>query len=227
MSRKQKYVVIGMGAFGKEIARTMQKHDADIIVMDKSENVVSSLKQEGFDFAVQIDTTDSSSLARFIKPDDIVILAMGESFEGNILTVGILKELGVSNIYARATTDIQIKILDRMGIKESLFPEKQEGKRFALHLLFKDFKFLDEFTSDVFIVEVKVPPTFYGKTIIDMNVRNQFNVNIVGLKDRFTDKNGVIKETMISLRFENIVLRESHTFVVIGHEEDIIKLTES
>jgi len=226
MSRKQKYVVIGIGAFGKEIARTMQEHKADVIVMDKSETVVNNCKQAGFDFAVQIDTTDSAALSRFIKPDDIVILAMGESFEDNILTVGILKELGVTNIYARATTDIQIKILDRMGIKESLFPEKQEGKRFALHLLFKNFKFVDEFTPDVFIGEVALPKPFIGKTIIDINLRNKYNINVVGIKEFVIDKNGVENNSMISLGFENIVLKENHSLVVIGHEKDISKLNE-
>jgi trk system potassium uptake protein TrkA len=226
MSKKHKYVLIGIGAFGKEIARTLLKHNEDILVMDKHESVVNKLKQEGFDFAVQIDATDESALSRFINPEDIVILAMGESFEDNILTVGILKEMGVKKIYARATTEIQMKILERMGITETLFPEKQEGKRFALRLLFDDFKFIDEFTKDVFIGEIAVPEKFFGKTIVEIDLRKNYRINAIGIKDKHITKGGKETEQLIQIGFENIRLNNNHILIVVGLEKNIRNLTD-
>jgi len=68
MAENQRFVLIGLGAFGREIARTMHEHNADIIVMDRDPSVVNQMKAEGFKYAVQIDNLDPSSLARFVKP---------------------------------------------------------------------------------------------------------------------------------------------------------------
>jgi len=135
MSKVQRYVLIGMGAFGQEIAYTLKEHHEDIIVMDKNLDVINQMKTDGFDFAVQIDSTDSSTLSRFVTADDIVILSMGESFEDNIITVGILTRLKVKKVYTRATKIIHEEILSQMRNTEILFPEKEEGKRFALKLI--------------------------------------------------------------------------------------------
>jgi trk system potassium uptake protein TrkA len=227
MSKKQKYVLIGMGAFGIEIARTLLAHNEDILVMDKNENTINKLKKEGFDFAVQLNATDEGTLSRFINPEDIVILAMGESFEDNILIVGILKEMGIKKIYARATTEIQMKILDRLGITETLFPEKQEGKRLALRLLFDDFKFIDEFTKDIFIGEIDVPETFCDKTIIEIDLRKNYKINAIGIKHKITEKDGKITEQLIQIGFEAIKLNKSHSLIVVGLEKNIRNLIES
>ena len=147
MAKIQRYVLIGMGAFGQEIAYTLKDHKEDIIVMDKSLEVIHQLKRDGFDFAVQIDSTDAATLSKFIAPDDIVVLSMGESFEDNIITVGILTRLKVKKIYTRATKIIHEEILSQMKNTEILFPEREEGKRFALKLINRDFLFKDESIS--------------------------------------------------------------------------------
>ncbi len=226
MSKKHKYVLIGMGAFGKEIARTLLKHQEDIVVMDKHESVINKLKLEGFDYAVQIDTTDESSLTKFINPEDIVILAMGESFEDNILTVGILKEIGVKKIFARATTEIQMKILDRMGITGTLFPEKQEGKRFAMRLLFEDFKFIDEFAKDVFVGEMPVPKSFLGKSVVEIDVRKHHKINVIAIKNKHITKGGKETDQFMQIGFENIKLTENHILIVVGVEKNIRNLSD-
>ena len=98
MENNQRFVLIGLGAFGREIARTLQEHDADIIVMDQDLSDVNQMKFEGFKYTVHIDNLDPSTLAKFIKPQDIVILSMGDAFEANILTIELLKEIGVKSI---------------------------------------------------------------------------------------------------------------------------------
>ena len=156
--------------------------------MDRDPNTVNMMKTEGFKYAVQIDNLDPSSLARFVKPDDIVIVSMGDAFESNILTLEILKEIGVKTIYSRATKDIQVKILEKMDITEILFPEKQEGRRFALKLLNRDIKFIDEFAPDIFLIEVPVPDKFASKSILELEIRTKYNVNVIGLKIIEKDK---------------------------------------
>jgi trk system potassium uptake protein TrkA len=229
MAENQRFVLIGLGAFGREIARTMHEYDADIIVMDRDPVVVNEMKAEGFKYAVQIDNLDPSSLAKFVKPDDIVILSMGDAFESNILTIEILKEIGVKSIYSRATKDIQLKILEKMDITEILFPEKQEGRRFALKLLNRDIRFIDEFAPDIYLIEVPIPNEFVGKTIVDLEIRTRYNVNIIGLKSPAGEDRDDRNQKMDYVGFEKTILRKEHTLLVIGKEkdlEDLIKETD-
>jgi trk system potassium uptake protein len=224
MNDQRRFVLIGLGAYGTEIARTLLEHDADIIVMDRDPVAVNQMKTEGCQFAVRIDNLDPAALAKFIKQDDIVILSMGDAFEAHILTIELLKGIGVKTIYARATKDIQYKVLEKMDITEILFPEKHEGRRFALKLLNRNFHFIDEFASDIFLIEVPVTKELAGKTILDHEIRTRFNVNIVGLKKLTTGPEG--KETYSTdyVGFEKATLELDQILLVIGRENDLADL---
>jgi trk system potassium uptake protein len=224
MNDQRRFVLIGLGAYGTEIARTLLEHDADIIVMDRDPVAVNQMKSEGSRYAVRIDNLDPAALAKFIKPEDIVILSMGDAFEANILTIELLKGIGVKTIYARATKDIQYKVLEKMEITEILFPEKHEGRRFALKLLNRNFHFIDEFASDIFLIEVPVTEELAGKTILDHEIRTRFNVNIVGLKSPVDESGDHEKFTTVYVGFEKEVLELKHVLLVIGREDDLADL---
>jgi trk system potassium uptake protein TrkA len=224
MEDNQRFVLIGMGPFGREIAMTLNENNADLIVMDKDPNVISQMKSTGFKYAVHIDNLDPASLAKFIKPEDVVILSLGDDFESNILTIEILKEIGVKSIYSRATKDIQYKVLEKMDISEILFPEKQEGRRFALKLLNRDIHFIDEFAEDIFLVEVPVTNKLVGKTIVNLEIRSKYNVNIIGLKSTPSDSGNHGIQRMDYVGFENTVLKPEHSLLVIGKETDLEEL---
>lgn len=226
MAKIQRYVLIGMGAFGQEIAYTLKDHKEDIIVMDKSLEVIHQLKRDGFDFAVQIDSTDAATLSKFIAPDDIVVLSMGESFEDNIITVGILTRLKVKKIYTRATKIIHEEILSQMKNTEILFPEREEGKRFALKLINRDFLFKDEYAPNVFITETKVPERFIGKSIIELKLRTNYHVNVIALKNSNPENDAKNSVNINYLGFENEKLTKDHILVLIGKEDNIAKMID-
>jgi len=221
MKNNQRFVLIGLGAFGREIARTLQEHNADIIVMDRNLNAVNQMRAEGFEYAVQVENLDPASIARFVDPEDIVILSMGDAFESNLLTIEILKELGVKSIYSRATQDIQYKILEKMDITEILFPEKHEGRRFALKLLNWDIHFIDEFAREIFLIEVPITDKLAGKTIIDLKIRSKYNVNIIALKESVAEPGKNAKQKIDYVGFENTTLKSEHSLLVMGKENDL------
>jgi trk system potassium uptake protein len=224
MNDQRRFVLIGLGAYGTEIARTLLEHDADIIVMDRDPVAVNQMKSEGCKFAVRIDNLDPSALAKFIKAEDTVILSMGDAFEAHILTIELLKGIGVKTIYARATKDIQYKVLEKMDITEILFPERHEGRRFALKLLNRNFHFIDEFASDIFLIEVPVTEELAGKTILEHEIRTKFNVNIVGLKSMTVGPGGKEIYNTEYVGFEKTILDIKQTMLVIGRENDLAEM---
>lgn len=230
MNGQRRFVLIGLGAFGTEIARTLLENDADVIVMDRDPAAVNQMKNEGCQFAVHIDNLDPAALSKFIKPDDTVILSMGDAFESQILTIELLKEIGIKTIYARATKDIQYKVLEKMGITEILFPERHEGRRFAMKLLNRNFHFIDEFGDDIFLIEVPVTEKLAGKDIVQHEIRSNYNVNIIGMKSRKdalkVGNNGkgskaTDESVMEYVGFERKMLKVGDSLLVIGKEEDL------
>ena len=219
MSELKNFVIIGMGAYGKAIARTLKDLNADITIIDKNLSTIENLKQEGFEHAVQLDSTDENVLSRFVTADDIVVLAMGESFEDNILTVGILKKLGVKKIYRRAIKEIQTKILDKMDVVETLFPEKQQGHETAIKLFYDGIKFVKEFAPGIYLGEFKIPKKYCNKTIIDLNIRQKHDINIIALKEINTTT-GTIKK-IHSTNFEKIPLNVNDTLIAVGTKKSI------
>jgi trk system potassium uptake protein TrkA len=221
MNTDNRYVLIGLGAFGREIAMTLKDRGADLIVIDKDPVAVSQMKSEGFRYTVNIDNLDYAAVSKFVEPEDIVILSMGDNFEATILTIEILKEIGVEKIYARVTKDIQLKVLEKMDITEVVFPEKQEGRRFALKLLNWDINFIDEFSMDTFLIEVPVTRKLAGNTVLDLKLRSRYNVNIIALKSKPEEDVPGAAPKMDYVGFENTLLSEHHSFLVIGREKDL------
>jgi trk system potassium uptake protein TrkA len=217
MPKKQNYVIIGMGAFGREIATVLKEQKADVIVIDENKDTIAELNQEGFYHAVSLDATEPSALKRFVSPDDTVIVAMGESFESNILIVAHLKKIGVKKIYSRATKKVYADILKSMDVVQTLFPEQYAGRKFALELMYDSVKFISEYMQGLYISEVTAPKHYWGRTIVDLNVRKSFNLNIVALKEKF--ENG--EEEIYPLGFENTPLKKEHTLILFGKENDI------
>ncbi len=224
MKNQQRYVIIGMGAFGREIARTLQQYHADVMVMDKRDEVIQQLREEGFRFTVKINTTDAATLAKFIKPEDVVVLAIGESFEDNIVTIGVLQELKVEKIYTRAIKEIHEHILQRMNVLETLFPERHEGRRFALRLLHPNVIFIDQFAKNVFVCEIEVPPKFFNKTIIELDIRKKYSLNVIGLKEKSDNLQDEYNRKMYTVGFERKPLQNKHSLLVLGSEDDINRL---
>lgn len=224
MNSQRRFVLIGLGAYGREIALTLLEHHADIIVMDRDPVAVNQMKAEGCQYAVHIDNLDPSALAKFIKPEDTVILSMGDAFEAQILTIELLKGIGVATIYARATKDIQYKILEKMEITEILFPEKHEGRRFALKLLNRNFHFIDEFASDIFLIEVPITDQLAGKDIVEHEIRSKYNVNIIGVRSRVQTNGDQGEFRMDYVGFEKTKLEKGGTLLVIGKENDLADL---
>ncbi|MEA1987540.1 MAG: TrkA family potassium uptake protein [Candidatus Marinimicrobia bacterium] len=225
MSEYKKFVIIGMGAFGKAIARTLKDLNADITIIDKKLSIIEDLKKEGFEHAVQLDSTNEDALSQFVTADDLVVLSMGKSFEDNILSIGILMKFGVTKIYTRAIKEIQMKIFDKMDVVETLFPEKQHGQETAIKLFYDGIQFVKEFAPGIYLGEFKIPKKYCNKTIIELAIRQKYDINIIALKES-NESDGTIK-TIYSTNFGNVLLKENDTLIAVGTKKSISSFLEN
>lgn len=133
-----KYLIIGLGNFGKTLAETLTDKGHDVIGVDCSEHRVDDIKDR-ISVAYILDATERTAL-RALPLDEIdcAIVAIGQSMDHSLRAVAALKELDVEKIYARALDDTHRSILHAMNIQKILIPETYAARIFADKLADKD-----------------------------------------------------------------------------------------
>ena len=180
----KQFLVIGLGRFGTSVAKTLYEADADIVAIDKTEDLVQeAINNEIVDNAVTLDATDEKELNAIGAGNfDVAFVCIGSNQQASIIVTLILKELGVKNIIAKAVTKTHGKVLEKIGADKVIYPEEYMGKRVALLALEPNMIEHLRFSQDFLLIEVKAPSVFWGKSLMELGVRKKYSVNIVGVK---------------------------------------------
>lgn len=212
--RQKSILLIGLGRFGKNIAIKLNELGHEVMAIDQNEDRVNDVM--GIATNCQIGDTTNELFMNKLGVDnfDLCIVAIGGDFQSSLETTNLLKELGAKKVVSRAEKDGQAKFLLRNGADEIVYPEKQLASWMAIryssdHIL--DYIELDDTHA---ILEVKVPKDWLNKSIIDLDVRKKYGVNIMGIK----------KDKKIDVSFSpNYVLTEDITLLVLGELKKLQK----
>ncbi|MCE5286865.1 MAG: TrkA family potassium uptake protein [Pelosinus sp.] len=183
MKKKNKqFAVIGLGRFGKSVARTLTNMDYEVLAIDSNEERVQGFSDE-VTHVVQADTTEEETLkALGIRNFDVVVVAIGEDVQANTLTVLLLKELGVKYIVAKARNMLHGKMLVKLGVDRVVYPERDMGQRVAHNLVATNVMEYIELSPNLTMVEVATPRILVGKTLAETDLRAKYKVNVVAIK---------------------------------------------
>ncbi|MFK8266044.1 potassium channel family protein [Capnocytophaga cynodegmi] len=178
------YLVIGLGEFGKSVAKTLYKNKATVLAVDMSEELIRQALDEGIiDDAIILDATDEIALKNVVKDDfKTAFVSVGDNIQASILITLYLKELGVKNIICKAVNHTQGRVLEKIGATQVVFPEESMGEKIALTVLRPTVIEYFKFSEDYFIYEIKIPNNYVGKTLKDLNLRRKYDVNILAVK---------------------------------------------
>lgn len=187
---KKSYAIFGLGRFGLSLVEELSKYTDNIIAIDKNED---SVKKAG-EFINQcfiLESSDEKQL-RDIGVDNVdhAIICFGSNFEGTILTLVTLKNLGIEKITVRCDNDSYLPILEKLGATDIVSPQKIAGIRLANRVVSNLSDYFN-LTGDFCIVEVPVPNSMKKTSILDLDSRNRFGVNIILIKrgkDSFAPK---------------------------------------
>lgn len=183
MSLNKTYAVFGLGRYGFSVAKELVNSGVDVIAVDTDEHIVNAIANE-LPFCKCADTTDIEVLKRLgIANVDTVIVAMAGNIEASVMTVMLCKELGVKNIIAKSSSEMHYKILTKVGADKVVFPEKDSGIRLAKNLLSSGFVDAIELGKNVSMVEIEVKKEWVGKSLIDLNFRKKYSINVIAIKE--------------------------------------------
>ncbi len=220
----RQFAVIGLGRFGFQVAETLARKGASVIAVDTNEALVEKAKDIVSD-AIQLDSTDEEALkASGIANVDVAVVSMGEDVESSILTTALLKNMGVKEIVARATTDLHAQILERVGATRVVFPEKDMGLRVAHSILAPGVLEYFELGADYNLAEIAVKGEFVGKNLRELDLRTGFGVTMIMIMKKLweTTKEGELTEREVrELPDPNYIVKEGDILVVVGNSKDL------
>jgi len=181
MPRKS-YAVIGMGRFGESVVKELVRRQADVLVIDKDPERIAKMSKIAT-HAVTLDSTNVQALKEVgISSIDHVVVAIGKDLQSSILTTLILKDLGVGFVTVKVQDANHEKVVDKLGADEIIQPEQQSGKRLASKIISDNvLDYIDLNESHSFII-INVMDKIVDSTIINLNVRNKFHINIVAIR---------------------------------------------
>ena len=197
MSAKRKPVlVIGLGRFGGAVARSLERMGHEVLGAD---TVPANVQEYAGDLtqAVEADCTDMTCLRQLGASDfEAAVVAIGSDIEASVLTVLALSDMGVPNIWAKATNEKHARILERTGAHHVVFPEQRMGERVARLLNERLLDFID-FGDDFAIARLAAPAPIVGVPLVTSECRKKYDVTVIGVKRDGEDFIHAVPDTII------------------------------
>ncbi|MCM2350629.1 MAG: TrkA family potassium uptake protein [Bacteriovoracaceae bacterium] len=220
--------VIGLGTFGAKTAVRLFEKGAEVLAIDSNPELVDRIKDK-VSHAVCIDVTQEKSLrAVSISDVDTAIVAIGDNIEMSIMSVAMLRKLGVGRIVARATTQLHEHVLKEIGASEIIKVEEEMGEIVASKIAAPHVLQRYNFAAGYSIVELKLGKSFEGKTLVESQIRQNYSLNIVALQKRvpYISEEGkaayrvVINDSPLPMD----VIEADDIVVLVGSEKNLDRL---
>lgn len=215
MSIEKSYAVFGLGRYGRAVAKELVANGAEVMAVDIDEDIVNDAIDE-IPFCKCADVTDPEVIKRLgIANVDVVIITMGTNLEASVMATMLCKEIGVKTVIAKCATEMNYRILDKIGADKVVFPESESGIRLAKNLLSSGFIDIVELSKDVSMMEIEVRTEWTGKSLMELDLRKKYSINVVA----------IIKDENITTRIEPTEpLDKSMRLIVIANRFKLNKL---
>ncbi len=184
--RKRSFCIIGLGRFGQTLAVNLAKTDHQVLVIDIDEDIINVMSDTVTNAVVGDPTNEVVLHAAGVADYDCAVVATAESINDSVLTTILLKELGVKQVVARAGSEQHGRVLEKVGADMVVFPERDMGEKLVNILNRNNVLEYIEFSDTHSIVEVAVPASWVGKTLIELNVRRRYGVTVLAVSDAET-----------------------------------------
>ncbi len=209
--------VIGLSSFGYYLCRYLSEAGTDVLALDIDEDRIDDVKSF-VKRAIVGDAKEKATLSRLgLEEFDAVVVSVGESLDASILITMYLRELGVKEILTKALTEDHAKILNMIGASTIIFPERDMAKRIAHTLCHTSLLDYISLGKEYGIIEMAPPRSWIGKSLAELQIRNNYNVQVVMIKE-------LVPENTIIIPGGGHIVKDSDILVVIGSNEDLDQL---
>ncbi|MDQ0859895.1 TrkA family potassium uptake protein [Bacillus sp. V2I10] len=215
---KKQFAVLGLGSFGGTLIEELSLLDVEIIALDKDMEVVNKYADKAT-IVVQANGINERELESLgIRNVDQAIVSFGDEVENSILATLVLKEMGIKQVWVKASNLYHKKVLKKIGADRVILPEHDMARRIAHYI--ESEKIIDyiELSSDYSLVEIKATKKLSNRSLLDLDARARYGCTIIGIKRNNT--------MIISPSAKEIIL-ENDILFVIGDNEGLTRFEEN
>jgi trk system potassium uptake protein TrkA len=206
-------LVVGLGRFGSALAVSLEQLGHEVMAVDASPALVQQYSGQ-LTHVAEADATSEAAMRQLgVEEFDRAVVAIGTGIEASLLSTGVLIDLGIREIWAKAITTPHGRILERIGAGHVIYPERETGQRVA-HLISGQLMDYMEFDDGFTIVKMRAPREAQGKTLAESALRGKYGVTIVGVKRAGEDFIHAVPETHV---------RANDVLIVAGTNEAVEK----
>ena len=177
------FLVIGLGRFGTNLALKLMDSGSEVMVIDTDEEAVNHIAPHVTQAKIG-DCMDEEVL-RSLDPAsfDFCFVCISENFQSSLEITSLLKELGAPMVISKADKDLHARLLLKIGADEVVFPERDMAQRTAMRFSVNGALEYVELAPGYAIFELDVPDHWAGLTLLDLDIRKKWNVNVIGRKE--------------------------------------------
>ncbi len=213
------FLIIGMGSLGHHLVAELNKQSCEIMAVDINEAKLEGLKS-AFKNVVSTPVCDCTNRTVLqglgVEDFDVCFVCIEDYFQACLEITDLLKELGAKKVYSTANRDIEEKFLLRSGADRIIYPERDICSKIAgIECSQNVFDYIN-LADNYSIFEIEPPKKWQGKNVIELDIRNKYNVNIIAYKsnDKIVPFNA------------NYIFKASEHLLVLGSNEDLKKITK-
>ena len=212
----KRFVVIGLGNFGSAVAESLHGQGHEVVVLDPKEEAVDRVAAHVTRAAVG-DGRHLPTLERVgAKGADAGIVSTGDDIAASILATMALRDLGVKEVYVKVVSADHARVMEKIGVSETIFPERDSALRLATRLSSAAILNYFRLGPDFSIQEMAVPTPWIGRCLRELALRERFSISVIAMHDVLTDE-------MIPVPDPDAPLKESDTLLVAGRDEDLAR----
>ena len=210
------FLIIGLGRFGTNLALRLMESGNEVMVIDNNEESIDHIAP--FVTQAKIGDCMDEEVLRSLGVDgfDFCFVCISEQFQSSLEITSLLKELGAPMVISKADRDLHARLLLKIGADEVVFPERDMAQRTAMRFSVNGALEYIELAPGYAIVELDVPDHWAGQTIIDLDIRKRWNVNVIGRKEA---------GAVLPIDASFIFAADTH-ILVAGRPDDVEKMTQ-
>ena len=207
-------LLIGLGRFGRHIAMKLNDLDHQVMAVDTNEERVNAVLPFATNALIGDGTNEEFLSSLGIRNFDTCIVAIGDNFQNSLESASLLKELGAKKVIAWASTGVQEKFLLRNGADEVVYPEKQLASWTAIRCTSEHILDYIDLDGDYSMFELAIPENWTGKTILQLDIRKKYGINVLGIRENGKLNMNITPET---------ILGKGTSLLVLGHQKAVQK----
>lgn len=194
-TQDQGVLVIGLGRFGSSLADTLDLMDVEVLAVERDPQLVE--RWSGRFPVVEADAADPRSLEQIGAKDfGAAVVGVGTSLEASVLITGNLVDIGIKEIWAKAISAEHQRILERIGAHHVVLPESDAGVRVAHSVGGRMLDYIE--VEDGFtIVKMRPPKETHHFRLEQLDLRNKYGIQVIGVKNPGEDFEYAGKDTVI------------------------------